>query len=281
MNANNLPDYEMRREHSTEEQRYWRIRCAAGLQAVDGLKPGQDFEEQASRYIEGEIDSEKLVEIVEQYYTERDGRATEQGEREAAIVATRINNVLALPTFRFIIPQLQSIHSYLFKGLMSETRLEYDFRNFDISKPETILAGETVRYARSFEIDPFLSYDFDRQSTIDFNGKTPEETAVIVADFISNIWSIHPFAEGNTRTCAVFSLLYLFDLGFTIDLKPFAFRSREYRDALVRASYSCIKDGVSEDRSYIRSFYLSVLTGTDFPFIIRDMMLPRPTRPNL
>lgn len=274
MTENNFPDHEMRKEHSTEEQRYWQIRCAAGMQAVDGLKPGQYFEEQASRYIEGEIDSKELVGIVEQYYEERDGRAAEQGEKEAAVVATRINNILALPTFRFIIPQLQSIHSYLFKGLMSKTQLEYDFRNFDISKPETILAGDTVRYARSFEIVPFLSYDFNQQSSIDFNDKTPEETAVIIADFISNIWSTHPFAEGNTRTCAVFSQLYLMDLGYSeIGNKLFAEHSFAFRNALVRASYSNIKRDIREDHSFIRSFYQSVLTGQDLPFRSRDMFI--------
>lgn len=54
---------------------------------------------------------------------------------------------------------------------------------------------------------------------------------------IAFLWQIRPFYEGNTRTVAVLSELYLNNLGFQVTNDPFAKHARYYRDALVRAMY--------------------------------------------
>ena len=58
-----------------------------------------------------------------------------------------------------------------------------------------------------------------------------------IVQFVAKLWQIHPFREGNTRTTAVFAILYLRSLGFAVMNDLFANHSWYFRNALVRANY--------------------------------------------
>ena len=72
---------------------------------------------------------------------------------------------------------------------------------------------------------------------------------------IAFLWQIHPFYEGNTRTIAVFSELYLNSLGFQVTNDPFAKHARYFRDALVRAQYRNAAAKIFPDDPFLMRFY--------------------------
>jgi hypothetical protein len=82
-----------------------------------------------------------------------------------------------------------------------------------------------------------------------------------ICQFISGLWQIHPFGEGNTRTTAVFTIKYLRTLGFAVDNEVFAENSYYFRNALVRANYTNLPKGIEETNEYLESFFRNLLFG--------------------
>ena len=100
-----------------------------------------------------------------------------------------------------------------------------------------------------------------RERKFSYEGLTADEAVEHLAEFISGIWQIHPFPEGNTRTTAVFAVRYLRHLGFTVHSEAFAESSKYFRDALVRANYTNFRKGVESDMSFLILFLLCLMSG--------------------
>ena len=100
-----------------------------------------------------------------------------------------------------------------------------------------------------------------RERKFSYEGLTADEAVEHLAEFISGIWQIHPFPEGNTRTTAVFAVRYLRHLGFTVHSEAFAESSKYFRDALVRANYTNFRKGVESDMSFLILFLLCLMLG--------------------
>ena len=134
------------------------------------------------------------------------------------------------------------------------------FRRVNISKDEEIFNKKaSVIYGDYSELDELLSYDFMQEKKKQYITLGDEERALNIAKFISNIWQIHPFREGNTRVIAVFTIKYLNTMGFNINNDLFKEHSKYFRNALVLANYSNIQKGISEDFSYLESFFKKLL----------------------
>lgn len=80
-----------------------------------------------------------------------------------------------------------------------------------------------------------------------------------LAVFISGLWQIHVFGEGNTRTTAVFFIKYLRTLGFSVTNDIFAENAWYFRNALVRANYTNLKKGIHETTEYLEIFLRNML----------------------
>ena len=65
--------------------------------------------------------------------------------------------------------------------------------------------------------------------------------------------------EGNTRTTAVFFIKYLRTLGFDVTNDIFAENAWYFRNALVRANYNDLKNGVHETTEYLEMFLRNLL----------------------
>ncbi len=96
------------------------------------------------------------------------------------------------------------------------------------------MKGETVFYKSWKMIDLAFQIDFEEETKKDYFSMTKEEKAKSAMRFISNLWQIHPFREGNTRTIAVFAIEYFRSLYFNINSNVFEKHSDFFRDALVR-----------------------------------------------
>ena len=235
-------------------------RTAIGLQKVDGLTPSQYLIDTARRNIEGEITIAEAGKIIGAYYKSKSVReeAAKTRTDEADIVSQRIAGILAEPTFSFSPASYVSIHRKLFTGVYKHAG---KIRDYNITKSEWVLKEDTVRYESADVIVATLEYEFERERKFNYKGLGPAEFIAHFSRFIADVWQIHAFGEGNTRTTAIFAIKYLRTLGYVIENDEFSVNSFYFRNALVRANYTNIPKGVHPTIVYLERFFGNLLLG--------------------
>ena len=239
-----------------EKTKTWET--AIGLQDVDGLKPSKYLIKQAREHIEGNIDIEEVKTRIDEYYKVRGSRKNiEKENEEADKVAARITELLSENAFNFAPTELLNIHKRLFKDIFDGAGV---YRDYNFTKKEWVLNGDTVIYAPYESIRETLEYDFDQEKNFSYKNLSLDESIRHLCRFTSNIWQVHPFCEGNTRTTAVFIIKYLKTFGFNIKTQVFADNSWYFRNSLVRANYKNFEKDVYEDISFLEKFFYNLLT---------------------
>lgn len=233
--------------------------AAIGLQQVDGLTPSKYLFETARRNIEGDITIDDAQKLINSYYESKVSRANDPDDTEEADkVASRIAKILSEKSFNFSPSYLIAIHDELFRGIY---KFAGRLRNYDITKKEWVLDGDTVMYGAAFELRMALDYDFEQEREFDYKGLNMDQIVEHLAYFVSRLWQIHAFGEGNTRTTAVFTIKYLRSLGFKVDNKIFADNSWYFRNALVRANYKNVPKGIFKEPIFLENFFRNMLMG--------------------
>ena len=205
---------------------------AVGLQAVDGLKPSQYLIDTAIQNIEGKITLKEAQSLIESYYNERPVRVSDnERTEEADKVSSRIAELLSETAFSFSPNEYIAIHRKLFRGIYKHAG---KIRDYNITKKEWVLDGATVIYGSASELRATLEYDFLQEKAFSYKGLSIEESIHHLALFVSRLWQIHIFGEGNTRTTAVFFIKYLRTLGFFATNDIFAENAWYFRNALLR-----------------------------------------------
>lgn len=232
---------------------------AIGLQQVDGLKTSSYLYETAKKNIEGELSFDEAKNLIDSYYKSKTVRS-EDDERteEADKVSSRIAQILSEPSFNFSPSYLIAIHKRLFEGIF---KFAGKIRDYDITKKEWVLNGDTVMYGAAFELKAALDYDFDIERNFKYSGLSNDEIVKHITFFVSRLWQIHAFGEGNTRTTAVFTIKYLRSLGYKVDNDIFAEYSWYFRNALVRANYRNLKNGIQENPVFLERFFRNLILG--------------------
>lgn len=230
------------------------IETGIGLQDVDGLKNSSYFLNETSRYIKGEISLSELDQIINSYYKSKPN--VEDRSEEADKVSIRIAKIISEDSFSFTVGQLLSIHRSLFQGILKNPG---KLRTYNFVKKEWILNGDSVTYGDYHELEMTLQYDFEQEKKYRYNDNSIDETIEHLAIFVANLWQIHAFEEGNTRTTAVFFIKYLRSLGFDVTNDIFAKNAWYFRNSLVRANFTNITKGVYEDRSFLIKFLRNLL----------------------
>ena len=246
-------------------------RTAIGLQDVDGLKPSQYLIETATQNIEGHITIEEAIDRIDSYYEEKEVHSTEsERTEEADKVVTRIAQILSETAFSFTPQEYISIHRKLFQGIYAHAG---KIREYNITKKEWVLYGDTIMYGSASELEATLEYDFSREKDFSYKGLTMEEIIHHLAVFVSRLWQIHILGEGNTRTTAVFFIKYLRTLGFTVTNESFAEHSWYFRNALVRANYTNLPKGIHETTEYLELFLKNLLLNENYLLSNRDFRI--------
>ena len=230
---------------------------AIGLQAVDGLKPSKYLIDTAIQNIEGKITMKEAQSLIDSYYEERpvhlsDDERTEEADK----VSSRIAEILSETAFSFSPNEYISIHRKLFQGIYKHAG---KIRDYNITKKEWVLDGATVMYGSASELRATLEYDFSQEKDFSYKGLSMDEIIHHLAVFISRLWQIHIFGEGNTRTTAVFFIKYLRTLGFSVTNDIFAENAWYFRNALVRANYTNLQKGIHETTEYLEAFLRNLL----------------------
>lgn len=229
---------------------------AIGLQAVDGLKPSKYLIDTAIQNIEGKITLKEAQNLINNYYEEKAAHSNNERIEEADKVSARIAAVLSEAAFSFSPNEYISIHRRLFQGIYNHAGR---IRDYNITKKEWVLDGATVIYGSASELRNTLEYDFSQEKSFCYKGLSMDEIIRHLAIFISRLWQIHIFGEGNTRTTAVFFIKYLRTLGFPVTNDIFANHAWYFRNALVRANYTNLQKGVYETTEYLEMFLRNLL----------------------
>ena len=255
-----------------ERAEAWRV--GIGLQAVDGLKTSEYLQETARKNIEGEITIDEARELIKSYYQSKSKRETKDDEMEEADrVSANIVKVLSQPTFAFNANGYISVHRRIFEGVFKHAG---QLRTYDITKKEWVLRGNTVNYLNWEDLRRALEYDISQEVSFDHTQLSIEDFVRHICQFVSNLWQIHAFREGNTRATAVFTIQYLRSLGFSVDNDLFARHSWYFRNALVRANYSNYQQKIVRDTSFLEKFFRNLLMGENNELRNRHMLIAPP-----
>ena len=267
----NLDEY-IRQGEPMQRERGQIWQTAIGLQQVDGLNTSAYLLQTAKQHIEGDITLQKAKELIDSYYQSQQVRQNSDSEatEEADKVSARIAELLSEKTFAFNPSQLIAIHRHLFTGIY---KFAGKIRDYNITKREWVLRGDTVYYAGADMISETLKYDFEQEKSFNYSSVSVDEAIAHLATFCSNIWQIHPFGEGNTRTTAVFMIKYLTTLGFKVNNEIFANNSWYFRNALVRANYTNILQGISYNPLFLERFFRNMLLNENHPLQNRELHL--------
>ena len=242
---------------------------AIGLQAVDGLKPSKYLIDTAIQNIEGKITIKEAKNLIDTYYEEKPAHLSDdERTEEADKVSSRIAEILSETAFSFSPNEYISIHRKLFHGIYIHA---VKIRDYNITKKEWVLKGDTVIYASWNSIKDTLDYDFRTEKEFSYEGLSLNESIKHLVKFASDIWQIHPFAEGNTRATAVFIIKYMKTFGLKVDNDAFKKHSWYFRNALVRANYNDLKNGIHATTKYLEMFFSNLLMGTDYELRNRYM----------
>ena len=250
-----------------EKSEAWQT--AIGLQAVDGLNTSDYLLDTAKEHIEGKITIDEAQKRIYSYYEQRTTRTeTENETKEADIVSARIAKLLGEKAFQFSPAEWISIHRRLFQGVFSHAG---KIRQYNITKKEWVLNGDTVIYADWNSIKETLDYDFSTEKQFSYEDLSVDEAVKHLAKFASDIWQIHPFSEGNTRATAVFMIKYMKTFGFSVNNDAFEKNSWYFRNALVRANYNNLQKGIHSTTKFLEMFFSNLLLDTNYELKNRYM----------
>ena len=255
-----------------ERAEAWRV--AIGLQAVDGLKTSEYLQETARKNIEGEITIDEAREMVKQYYIKKTAHDEgDEDKEEADLVSGNISKLLQTDAFTYSMAGLSAIHKAIFEGVFKHAGR---FRDYDISKKEWVLRGDSVLYGRWQDLRMAVEYDLEQERQFDYTPLNKDQMMEHLAKFVAGLWQIHPFGEGNTRTTAVFTIKYLRSQGFDVNNDLFERHSWYFRNALVRANYRNLKKGINYEPLFLVRFFRNLLLGENNTLKNRYMMIDGP-----
>ena len=264
--ADPFEEYKRASDPSKRELSYlWQT--AIGLQAVDGLETSDYLKQTAVRSVEGEISLSEARSLIESYY-KTDRKQEKIRTEEADTVSARIPDLLSEKGFTFSPAQYLADHKRLFEGIYKHAG---QFRDYNITKAEWVLDGDTVTYGGWTQLRETLAYDLEQERAFRYDGLSMDDVIRHLAVFVSRLWQIHVFGEGNTRTTAVFLIQYLRSLGFNVTNDIFAKNAWYFRNAMVRANYTNLQKGVHETTEFLELFLRNLLLNERHPLLNRTM----------
>ena len=153
---------------------------------------------------------------------------------EAEYTSTRLKEIIENPIKgNFDFDHLCRMHYYIFQDL-------YDWagqpRIINIEKSEPVLGGISIEYSEFKDIEIMASSVLSKMKEVDWKIFSLNEKAEALSKYMAELWKVHIFREGNTRTIVTFICQYTESKGFVLDTELFEKNSAYVRNALVAAS---------------------------------------------
>jgi len=186
------------------------------------------------------------VEVLKNLLNIKDEKLLEEAESNITYVKLLDIDVLS-ENSKFDSDYLKTLHQYIFGDIYEWAG---KFRIISMTKGERVLGGDTVRYSYPDKIEDDLSDAIINLHNIDWSILSIDETAKEFAKCVAQIWQVHPFREGNTRTTITFATQFASQHGFTMDKNLLKDCAGYVRDALVKAS-----DGQCSEYHYLEKIF--------------------------
>ena len=134
---------------------------------------------------------------------------------------------------------IQKIHKFLFSSIFDWAG---EFRKITMYKKEPILNGCSVDYTPFDYIQKEMNDLENKFKGIVWQSLSNKEKINQVCSIVQELWQIHCFREGNTRSVALFLYFLLKTIGVHINIEFLGKNAKYFRNALVLASlYSASK----------------------------------------
>lgn len=242
-----------------EKASSWKI--AIGLQAV--------------KHIEDDISIDEVKKLINGYYQSKTMRTPDDDETEEADkVSTNIVRTLNEQSFASSMTSFTSIHRRLFESIFMFAGKICDY---DITKKEWVLRGDTLLYVNAKDLCRAIEYDLEQEKAFSYKVLPMDDRVAHITKFVSGICQIHPLEEGNTRTTSVFTIKYLRSIGFEVNNDLFAEYSWYFHNALVRANYRNVRKGIETDMSFLILFFKNLIMGEHNELRNRSVVINPPT----
>ena len=158
--SNDIFEKYSKEKEPTKYYKTYAWKTAIGLQKVDGLEPSKYLIQTAEQNINGDISFDDAHALIHSYYKE--SKIKSERAEEADKVSVRIAQIISEKSFVFSPIEYTTIHKRLFDGIYSHAG---KIRDYNISKEEWVLDGDTVIYGNAFNLRETLEYDTDRRMT--------------------------------------------------------------------------------------------------------------------
>lgn len=133
----------------------------------------------------------------------------------------------------FDFEHMKKIHKHIFQDLYHWAG---EIRTINMRKAEFVLDGMSVEYSDFSLIKADIEKAINKLNRINWGEMPLDQKAKEFTEIIAEIWKVHPFREGNTRTTMKFACQYAEHYGFPMKETLFEKNSKYLRDSLVLAS---------------------------------------------
>jgi fido (protein-threonine AMPylation protein) len=232
---------------------------AIGLQAADRLSTSDYLRQTAQKHIDGKIDIGQVNELITRYYLEMNAQDASDSETEDADkVAVNIVRILLSEKLDLSIEGLSTLHRSIFDGVYENAGTP---RTTEMSKREWVLGGDSISFTEAEQLLPSLEYCISKEKYFSYDGISTDSLISHLSEFISEIWHLCPFGEGNSRFTTLFTILYLNYLGINFKFDTFKNDSWYFHNALVRAKYRDLVKNINYETIYLERFFRNLLLG--------------------
>ena len=157
---------------------------------------------------------------------------------------------------RFDFVALCDMHHYIFQDIYEWAG---KIRIINIEKSEPALGGISIEYSDCFDIEKDATYVLDKMNHYAWEKVSIEEVAEIFSKYLAELWKVHPYREGNTRTVITFCSQFIESKGFYIDSDLFKDNAQYMRTALVAANALFSDLGDKRKPEYLEKIVLDAL----------------------
>jgi cell filamentation protein len=155
-------------------------------------------------------------------------------EIEANYTSLRLRQLVEKPiSGKFDFKHLCNIHKFIFQDIYSWSG---QHRTINIEKPEAVLGGLSVEYSQVEVIQLHGEKACAKFHETEWAVLNLEQKAEMFAQNMSQLWKVHPFREGNTRTVITFCCSFAEAHHFPLNREIFKDNSVFVRRALVAAN---------------------------------------------
>lgn len=140
----------------------------------------------------------------------------ELNNAERDVTFTKFLNIGRTYKTQFDSKYFKSIHKHIFEDIFDWAG---KFRTVPIVKEEIVIPRLSLDYAPAKEIQPRLDNVLKRMNAVNWEEITSlDEKSMLFTQYLTEIWAIHPFRDGNTRTTLTFANQFAKEHGFPLDL---------------------------------------------------------------